>query len=123
MRVNGEWLLCDDGIERPVIRGEVATRDRLWLAAEFLVDTGADRTVLTADVFSALAFPPTPAHERIQGVGGLVDNANATEDAIDPLGLPWHLSPSTPSADGAPSSARLWTTRCLSGTRRAASGT
>ena len=74
MRVNGEWLLCDDGIERPVIRGEVATHDGLWLAAEFLVDTGADRTVLTTDMFSALGFSPTPAHERIQGVGGFVDS-------------------------------------------------
>ncbi len=74
MRVNGEWLLCDDGIERPVIRGEIATCDGLWLAAEFLVDTGADRTVLTADMFSALGFSPSHAHERIQGVGGVVDS-------------------------------------------------
>lgn len=25
MLINGEWLLCDDGIVRPVIRGEILT--------------------------------------------------------------------------------------------------
>jgi hypothetical protein len=74
MRVNGEWLLCDDGAERPVIRGEVATTDGVWLAAEFLVDTGADRTVLNADLLSALGLPPITTGDRIQGVGGFADS-------------------------------------------------
>ncbi|MEW6363892.1 MAG: hypothetical protein AB1714_04555 [Acidobacteriota bacterium] len=37
MRINGEWLLCDDGAERPVVRGEVAAFDGSWSAAVFLV--------------------------------------------------------------------------------------
>jgi hypothetical protein len=27
MRIDGEWLLCDDGILRPVIRGEILASD------------------------------------------------------------------------------------------------
>src|SRR5215471_11362957 len=45
MRIDGEWLLCDDDIVRPVIRGEILAHDGSWQAIEFLVDTGADRTV------------------------------------------------------------------------------
>ena len=43
MRCNGEWLQCDDGIVRPVIRAELLTADDAWRAVELLVDTGADR--------------------------------------------------------------------------------
>ncbi len=32
MQINGEWLLCDDGIERPVMRGEVLSGDGFWRA-------------------------------------------------------------------------------------------
>ena len=48
MRINGEWLLFDDGVMRPVIRGEILTGGGSWQPAEFLVDTGADRTVFSA---------------------------------------------------------------------------
>ena len=27
LRIDGEWLLCDDGILRPVIRGEILASD------------------------------------------------------------------------------------------------
>ena len=30
MQINGEWLLCDDGIVRPVIRGAILTNEGLW---------------------------------------------------------------------------------------------
>lgn len=52
MRINGEWLLFDDGVRRPVIRGEILTGAGSWEAAEFLVDTGADRTVFSAPTWS-----------------------------------------------------------------------
>ena len=32
MRFNGEWLQCDDGIIRPVIRAEILTSDGAWCA-------------------------------------------------------------------------------------------
>ena len=30
MRIDGEWLLCEDGVTRPVIRGEVLRGDGSW---------------------------------------------------------------------------------------------
>lgn len=72
MLINGEWLLCDDGIERPVIRGEILSGGGFWRSLEFLVDTGADRTILSANVFESLHLPFTAPTEQIGGVGGMV---------------------------------------------------
>jgi predicted aspartyl protease len=73
MQINGEWLLCDDGIVRPVIRGEILTNTRSWQPAEILVDTGADRTVFSAATLSKLGLQPIVSQERLGGLGGLVD--------------------------------------------------
>ncbi len=56
MRIDGEWLLCDDGILRPVIRGEILAGNGTWQRAEFLVDTGADRTVFSAATLAMLGL-------------------------------------------------------------------
>ena len=78
MQINGEWLLCDDGVVRPVIRGEILTNERFWQPAEFLVDTGADRTVFSAATLSKLGLQPIFVQERLGGLGGLI---NAVEVA------------------------------------------
>lgn len=49
MRINGVWQTCDDDVVRPVIRGQIGTGNGRWLATWFLVDTGADCTVICAD--------------------------------------------------------------------------
>jgi hypothetical protein len=72
MQIPGEWHLCDDGIERPVIHGEVMGPDGSWVMAPFLVDTGADRPVLCADTLAALDLELSIASERLGGLGGLV---------------------------------------------------
>jgi hypothetical protein len=74
MRIDGEWYECDDGIVRPVIRGEVMAAAGLWVAAEFLLDTGADRTVLSAAVLSTLGLQTGLPPDRLGGVGGTVDS-------------------------------------------------
>jgi hypothetical protein len=71
MRINGEWLLFDDGVVRLVIRGEILGADGLWNPAEFLVDTGADRTVFSAPVLTTLSLQPLATQEGIGGVGGM----------------------------------------------------
>jgi len=78
MLINGEWLLCDDGIERPVIYGEILSGDGSWRAAEFLVDIGADRTILSANVFESLNLPSREPDDPIGGVGGIVESAITT---------------------------------------------
>jgi len=58
IQIDGEWLLCDDSIVRPVIRGEILDSDGLWVPSAFLVDTGADRTVFSAEVTVRPTSPP-----------------------------------------------------------------
>jgi hypothetical protein len=57
MLITGVWHHCDDGIIRPVIQAEILAHDNSWWKAPFLLDTGADRTVLSADVLTALRLP------------------------------------------------------------------
>ena len=74
MRINGEWLLFDDGVMRPVIRREILTGGGSWQPAEFLVDTGADRTVFSAATLSKLGLQSIVPQEGISGLGGLADS-------------------------------------------------
>jgi aspartyl protease len=72
MLLSGTWHVCDDGVIRPVIRGEIQTRDGSWVKAPILLDTGADRTVLSADILPALHFQPSVTESQLGGVGGVV---------------------------------------------------
>ncbi len=74
MRISGEWFLFGDGIERPVVRGEVLASDGSWIQAPFLVDTGADRTVFSAAILTALRLQPIVARDRLGGLGGMIDS-------------------------------------------------
>lgn len=63
-----------DGIGRPVIWAQILTRHSTWIAAPFLVDTGADRTVFSAGVLATLHLSPLVSQERLGGVGGIVSS-------------------------------------------------
>ena len=73
MRIDGEWYECDDGVVRPVIRGEILAANGLWEPALLLVDTGADRTALTAALLDVLGYRPTGKPEKLAGIGGLAE--------------------------------------------------
>lgn len=70
MHIHGEWFLCDDGVVRPVIHGEILARNGSWIPAPFLVDTGADRTVFSATILAALRLRPVARQEYLGGLGG-----------------------------------------------------
>ncbi len=72
MLISGVWHACDDGVVRPVIPAEAQAQDGSWIKAPCLVDTGTDRTVLSADILTALHFPHPVAQDRIGGIGGVV---------------------------------------------------
>jgi hypothetical protein len=74
MLIPGVWHQCDDGMVRPVIQGELLALNGLWVKALFLLDTGADRTVLSADVLAALQLQPVGSPVRLGGVGGMTDS-------------------------------------------------
>ncbi|ETW93346.1 retropepsin-like aspartic protease [Candidatus Entotheonella palauensis] len=71
MRIDGQWLVCDDGVIRPVISGEIQAANGSWEKSEFLVDTGADRTVFSAATLARLGLQPSVVHGGLSGVGGM----------------------------------------------------
>jgi hypothetical protein len=56
----------------PVMPVHLRTGNGSWIAAPFLVDTGADRTVVSAGVLATLQLPHLITAERLRGVGGAV---------------------------------------------------
>ncbi len=70
MLIEGNWVLGDDNIVRPVIKCAVLAADGTWKPTEFLVDSGADRTVIMAPFLTELALPHLPAPNQLGGVGG-----------------------------------------------------
>jgi hypothetical protein len=72
MRVVGEWLECGDGAVRPVVRVQVTSRTGRVLSESFLIDSGADRTVFSADLLRRLEAPidPPSTGDGLRGIGG-----------------------------------------------------
>ena len=72
MRIVGEWQLCDDGVTRPTIRAKVLGRNGGLIADDFLIDTGADRTVLSTGLLTRLGLPARAAQPdfTLSGIGG-----------------------------------------------------
>jgi len=73
MRLSGEWLQCADGDIRPIVRGAMLGGDGIWRTLEFLVDTGADRTVVSATVLLASNLPTFMPSKCLGGIGGVVE--------------------------------------------------
>jgi hypothetical protein len=75
MRVNGEWLICEDEVIRPIVQGMVRLADGQWLEVSFLLDAGADRTVFSADFHSLLQSLEIGGSKRISlaGIGGVTN--------------------------------------------------
>jgi hypothetical protein len=76
MRIDGEWYTGDDRMARPVIRGEILGADGTWTRAPFLLDTGADRTVLSAAILRLLGLRPKQTPDRIGGLRGLAESVS-----------------------------------------------
>jgi aspartyl protease len=70
MLVNGNWVMCDDAFIRPLISASVMALDQTWSPAEFLVDTGADRTVFCGAFLRKTGLTHRPAPHQLGGVGG-----------------------------------------------------
>ena len=70
MRIDGYWLLCDDGVTRPAFRSAVLGADGNWHPVTFLADSGADRTALCADDLQTLGLSPQSTGGGLAGLGG-----------------------------------------------------
>lgn len=76
MRINGTWKLCEDGVIRPVVQGELLSGSGYWEGIEFLLDIGADRTVFSAASLAKLDLPLLEAEEEISGLGGVTGSVS-----------------------------------------------
>lgn len=73
MRVKGEWRETATTIPRPYVRAFLEAQDGTWVECLFLVDTGADRTLVTADVARRLGRETLLSTRTIMGIGGIVE--------------------------------------------------
>jgi hypothetical protein len=55
MRISSESQAGEDGATRPVVQAQVKGVDGALRADQFLVDSGADRTVFSAATFSTIS--------------------------------------------------------------------
>jgi Retroviral aspartyl protease len=72
MVIVGQWVEGLDGVTRPMIRVGVTRLDGSPIEDAFLVDVGADRTVLSAHFFTGLRLPgraPDPGM-MLEGISG-----------------------------------------------------
>lgn len=71
MLIAGEWLAGADDVTRPVVCGEMQSAAGRWEVVYFLIDVGADRTVLTAEITSKLGLTAAAGQFQVEGVGGV----------------------------------------------------
>jgi hypothetical protein len=72
MLIRGEWWRCDDGVSRPTVRAWITDPDGGSFRERFLIDSGADRTVLRSLLLATLrlaSVPPDPGLSLV-GIGG-----------------------------------------------------
>jgi hypothetical protein len=72
MLITGEWQLRDDGGLRPIVRTQVLGSEGNLVSENFLIDSGADRTVFSAALLARLRLPARSAESGVSlsGVGG-----------------------------------------------------
>lgn len=79
MRFNGKWLECTDRTLRPVVDGALIHPDGTVETFPFLIDTGADSTVLSYQAVAYLgAEVETGDGPVLEGVGGSVQSVRVT---------------------------------------------
>jgi hypothetical protein len=75
MAIAGEWRVCDDGVSRPVVLARVVDSGVNAIVEYFLLDTGADRTVLSGGLLTRLRLRSVgpPPDLSLQGIGGAAE--------------------------------------------------
>ena len=70
MIISGRWTVCEDGFVRPLVKGFVVDAGGAPHEVLFQIDTGADRTLLTAHLYADLGLPPVGSRDHLSGLGG-----------------------------------------------------
>jgi hypothetical protein len=74
MRIDRQWYECEDRNVRPIILGNVLDANGEWRQVMFLVDTGADCTVICSADLRRLGFDTNTGGGRLGGIGGGVNS-------------------------------------------------
>jgi hypothetical protein len=72
VQITGEWRRSEDGVTRPIVEAHVVGADGDLIGERFLIDTGSDRTALSAVLLKELKLPTAPPTTGLSliGVGG-----------------------------------------------------
>jgi Retroviral aspartyl protease len=70
MEISGEWKPRDDGVVRPVLTANLVAQDGTLWSETFLIDSGADCTVLRAELIQSLGYPAGAYGNGLQGISG-----------------------------------------------------
>lgn len=73
MRLDGRWISEPDGGVRPLIRAKVQDPSGQIVEFEFLVDSGADHTILGSTANELLKLAPVSTALRLGGAGGMAE--------------------------------------------------
>lgn len=73
MRVDGYWQVDQNGTVRPVLKADVVAAGGRLVEVVFLIDTGADRTVLDHQTLADLGPDVVPTEDYLHGIGGRVE--------------------------------------------------
>lgn len=71
MLFHGSWFLAPDRVLRPIIKAYLFASDGSSCIIPFMVDSGADRTVFSAEALDAIGIEwPEATDLQLEGVGG-----------------------------------------------------
>jgi len=75
MQIEGRWHPFSDTGIRPIVEAKVQVATGQWKSIMFLLDSGADRTVLDASLLQLFVPLSLPEEESLQlgGIGGTAD--------------------------------------------------
>ncbi len=75
MRFNGEWVESYDGETRPMVRCAVVGPRGETEPCMFLIDSGADRSLITFEVSRLVGAEVSPLDFAVRGLGATVNSA------------------------------------------------
>ena len=78
MRINGSWVSNANGVLEPVLRVAVESAPGEWIEEAFLVDSGAEQTVLSPELIKSLDVPRRPSLNQLIGIGGVISCLTVT---------------------------------------------
>ena len=69
MRINGEWRPDENGVLNPVLECELLTGLGEWVEVTFLIDSGAEQTVISSDILRRIDVPAQISLHSLVGIG------------------------------------------------------